>query len=86
MSVTLDRCRCATTCGARSPYGAPQLDVPVRLNTNENPFPPPPELVADVARAVREVAAEPATATRTGTPIALRRTSPPTSPRRRACR
>lgn len=24
-----------------SPYGAPQLDVPVRLNTNEPPYPPP---------------------------------------------
>lgn len=24
---------------ALSPYGAPQIDVPVRLNTNENPFP-----------------------------------------------
>jgi histidinol-phosphate aminotransferase len=23
-----------------TPYGAPQLDVPVRLNTNENPYPP----------------------------------------------
>ncbi len=34
------------------PYGAPQLDVPVRLNVNENPYPPPPEVVADVARAV----------------------------------
>ncbi|WP_031470683.1 histidinol-phosphate transaminase [Sciscionella sediminilitoris] len=32
----------------RSPYGAPQLDVPVRLNTNENPFEPPAELVADI--------------------------------------
>jgi histidinol-phosphate aminotransferase len=41
----------------RSPYGAPQLDVPVRLNTNENPFQPPPELVADVTRSVGEVAA-----------------------------
>ncbi|GAB2973376.1 histidinol-phosphate transaminase [Amycolatopsis acidiphila] len=41
----------------RSPYGAPQLDVPVRLNTNENPYPPPPELVDDVTAAVREVAA-----------------------------
>jgi histidinol-phosphate aminotransferase len=43
----------------RRPYGAPQLDVPVRLNTNENPFPPPPELVvevvADVARVAREL-------------------------------
>ncbi|MGH3435818.1 MAG: histidinol-phosphate transaminase [Sciscionella sp.] len=41
----------------RSPYGAPQLDVPIRLNTNENPYPPPPELVADVVRAVDEAAA-----------------------------
>jgi len=24
----------------KSPYGAPQLAVPVRLNTNENPHPP----------------------------------------------
>jgi histidinol-phosphate aminotransferase len=32
-----------------SPYGAPQLDVPVRLNTNENPYPPPDALVADLA-------------------------------------
>jgi histidinol-phosphate aminotransferase len=41
----------------RSPYGAPQLDVPYRLNTNENPYPPPPELVADIVRATGEVAA-----------------------------
>lgn len=32
-----------------SPYGAPQLDVPVRLNVNENPFPPSAELIADIA-------------------------------------
>ncbi|TNY34875.1 histidinol-phosphate transaminase [Thermomonospora catenispora] len=38
----------------REPYGAPQLDVPVRLNTNENPYPPSPELV----RALGEAAAE----------------------------
>ena len=24
-----------------TPYGAPQLDVPVRLNTNETPYPVP---------------------------------------------
>jgi histidinol-phosphate aminotransferase len=40
----------------RSPYGAPQLDVAVRLNTNENPYPPPPGLVADVAAAVQQAA------------------------------
>ena len=39
-----------------SPYGAPQLDVPVRLNTNENPYPPPPELVADIAAAAAQTA------------------------------
>jgi len=41
----------------RSPYGAPQLDVAVRLNTNENPYPPSPALAADIAVAVGEVAA-----------------------------
>jgi histidinol-phosphate aminotransferase len=41
----------------KSPYGAPQLDVPVRLNTNENPHPPTQALVDDVARSVREAAA-----------------------------
>jgi histidinol-phosphate aminotransferase len=39
-----------------SPYGAPQLDVPVLLNTNENPYPPPPQLVADLSEAVTRVA------------------------------
>lgn len=39
-----------------SPYGAPQLEVAVRLNTNENPYPPPAELVADLAAAVAAAA------------------------------
>jgi histidinol-phosphate aminotransferase len=39
------------------PYGAPQLDVPVQLNTNENPYPPPPAVVADIAARVAEAAA-----------------------------
>jgi histidinol-phosphate aminotransferase len=39
-----------------TPYGAPQLDVPVLLNTNENPYPPPPELVADLRDAVANAA------------------------------
>jgi histidinol-phosphate aminotransferase len=38
------------------PYGAPQLDVPVQLNVNENPYGPSPAVVADVARSVAEVA------------------------------
>ena len=39
-----------------SPYGAPQFDVAVQLNTNENPFAPPPEVVAEVAAAVADAA------------------------------
>src|SRR5207248_2996184 len=37
------------------PYGAPQLTVPVRLNTNENPYPPPQSLVDDMARSLADV-------------------------------
>ncbi|WP_411283010.1 histidinol-phosphate transaminase [Lapillicoccus sp.] len=37
------------------PYGAPQLDVPVALNTNENPYGPSDACADDVAAAVREV-------------------------------
>ncbi|MEO6793964.1 MAG: histidinol-phosphate transaminase [Mycobacterium sp.] len=42
----------------KSPYGAPQLTVPVRLNTNENPHPPSAALIDDVARSVRDAAAD----------------------------
>ena len=41
-----------------SAYGAPQLDVAVRLNTNENPYPPSRALVDDVVESVRAAAAE----------------------------
>ena len=36
------------------PYGAPQLDLPVLLNVNENPYPPSEAVVADVAAAVAD--------------------------------
>lgn len=42
----------------RHPYGAPQLDVPVQLNTNENPFPPSDALVDDLVKAVAVAAVE----------------------------
>jgi histidinol-phosphate aminotransferase len=42
----------------KSPYGAPQLAVPVRLNTNENPHPPTQALVDDVVRSVQEAAGD----------------------------
>jgi len=42
----------------KSPYGAPQLDVPVKINTNENPYPPSDALVADLAASVAAAAVE----------------------------
>jgi histidinol-phosphate aminotransferase len=54
--ITLDDLPLRDDLRGKSPYGAPQLDVPVRLNTNENPHPPTPALVDDVARSVREAA------------------------------
>ncbi|GAB3262690.1 histidinol-phosphate transaminase [Kineosporia babensis] len=40
----------------RTPYGAPQLEVPVRLNTNENSYDVPGEVVAAILDAVRQQA------------------------------
>ena len=39
-------------------YGAPQLDLPVLLNVNENPYPPSDAVAADLAVAVSAVAGE----------------------------
>ena len=41
----------------RTPYGAPQLEVPVALNTNENSYAVPPLVVAAMTSAVADVAA-----------------------------
>lgn len=40
----------------QSPYGAPQIDVPVRLNTNENSYEVPAPVVEAVVEAVAAVA------------------------------
>ena len=40
----------------QSPYGAPQINVPIKLNTNENPFALSEHIAADIARAVRDSA------------------------------
>ncbi|HKF87498.1 MAG TPA: histidinol-phosphate transaminase [Propionibacteriaceae bacterium] len=40
----------------QQPYGAPQLDVPVCLNVNENPYPPSPHVITEIAAAVAEAA------------------------------
>lgn len=39
-----------------SPYGAPQLSVPVALNTNENPYPPSAALSEAIGRAAAQAA------------------------------
>jgi histidinol-phosphate aminotransferase len=39
-----------------APYGAPQLDVPVQLNVNENPYGPSAACAADIAAAVAAAA------------------------------
>lgn len=56
--ITLDDLPLRENLRGKTAYGAPQLDVPVRLNTNENPHPPSPALVDDVAESVRAAAAE----------------------------
>lgn len=40
-----------------TPYGAPQLDVPVLLNVNENPYPPSQAVIETVAANVARAAA-----------------------------
>src|SRR6185369_7556109 len=35
------------------PYGAPQIDVPVRLNTNENPYPVPDAVADSIEKSLR---------------------------------
>ena len=55
--TTLDDLPIRDDLRGRHPYGAPQLDVPVQLNTNENPYPPSAALVDDLAHAVRRGAA-----------------------------
>ena len=56
--VTLDDLPLREDLRGKSPYGAPQLQVPVRLNTNENPHPPTKALIDDVTESVRAVAGE----------------------------
>ena len=41
--------------GLREGYHSPQVDVPVRLNTNESPLPPPPEWSARLAEEVAAI-------------------------------
>ncbi|MDJ0393140.1 histidinol-phosphate transaminase [Rhodococcus sp. G-MC3] len=56
--VSLDDLPLRDSLRGKSAYGAPQLTVPVQLNTNENPHPPTKALVDDVAESVRLAAAQ----------------------------
>ena len=57
-TVTLDDLPLREDLRGKSPYGAPQLQVPVRLNTNENPHPPTKALIGDVTESVRAAAGQ----------------------------
>ena len=52
------------------PYGAPQLDVAVCLNVNENPYPPSEQVISEIAAAVAEAgrSTEPIPGTRRARP------------------
>ena len=39
-----------------TPYGTPEIDVPVRLNVNENPYPPSAAVIESIATAVAQAA------------------------------
>ena len=57
-AITTDDLPLRDNLRGKSAYGAPQLKVPVVLNTNENPHPPTPALIDDIAESVRSAAAE----------------------------
>ena len=55
--VTLDALPLRDDLRGKTPYGAPQLDVAVRLNTNESPYAPPQAFVDQWLGALGDVAA-----------------------------
>ncbi|WP_282785197.1 MULTISPECIES: histidinol-phosphate transaminase [unclassified Nocardia] len=56
--LTLEELPLRDNLRGKKPYGAPQLTVPVQLNTNENPHPPSRALVDDVAESIRAAAVD----------------------------
>ncbi|WP_069164436.1 histidinol-phosphate transaminase [Nocardia altamirensis] len=56
--ISLDDLPLRDNLRGKKPYGAPQLTVPVQLNTNENPHPPSRALIDDVAESIRTAAAD----------------------------
>ncbi|WP_378739548.1 histidinol-phosphate transaminase [Nocardia brasiliensis] len=56
--ISLDDLPLRENLRGKKPYGAPQLTVPVQLNTNENPHPPSRALIDDVAESIRAAAVD----------------------------
>jgi histidinol-phosphate aminotransferase len=53
--VSLDRVPVRDDLADVEAYGAPQLDVPVRLNTNETATPPPPGYLEELGRRIQDL-------------------------------
>ncbi|STC68269.1 histidinol-phosphate transaminase [Corynebacterium pilosum] len=56
MDITLDQLPLRGELRGKSAYGAPQLQVPVQLNTNENPYSPSQALIDDLVAEVSKLA------------------------------
>ncbi|WP_394281010.1 histidinol-phosphate transaminase [Corynebacterium sp.] len=56
MDITLDQLPLRDELRGKSAYGAPQLQVPVQLNTNENPYSPSQALIDDLVAEVSKLA------------------------------
>lgn len=56
--ITLEQLPLRDELRGQSAYGAPQLSVPVQLNTNENPYPPSQPLIDDLVETITKVASE----------------------------
>ena len=54
--ITLDELPLRPELAGEEPYGAPQLDVPVTLNVNENPYPPSKGIAEQMGKAIAESA------------------------------
>jgi histidinol-phosphate aminotransferase len=52
--VSLDDLPVRDDLRGKKPYGAPQVDVPIQLNVNENTHPVPAEVADDITRSIRK--------------------------------
>ncbi|MFZ2291528.1 MAG: histidinol-phosphate transaminase, partial [Corynebacterium casei] len=57
-NITLDDLPLRDELRGKSAYGAPQLHVAHQLNTNENPYSPSDELIADLIAEIRKIASD----------------------------